>query len=97
MHLSYIFRSFSSFFQVSANFEPMLERLTQLENNFSLLLSRDRDIKPYSSLDEALQAPSRFSRPVTAKVSNSGFIWQRKLSNSLIIHLEMLSKFLTDK
>lgn len=46
----------------------MLERLTQLENNFSLLLSRDPNIVPYASLDEALAAPSRFSMPVTVKV-----------------------------
>lgn len=45
----------------------MLERLTQLENNFSLLLSR-ANIEPYASLEEALRAPSRFTRPVTVKV-----------------------------
>lgn len=46
----------------------MLEHLTQLENNFSLLLSRDVNIVPYASLDEALAASSRFSKPVTVKV-----------------------------
>ncbi|KAI1720871.1 zinc finger, c4 type (two domains) domain-containing protein [Ditylenchus destructor] len=53
----------------SFNYEPMLERLTQLENNFSLLLSRG-EIVPYASLDDALAAPSRFARPVNVKITD---------------------------
>jgi hypothetical protein len=51
------------------NYEPMLERLTQLENNFSLLLSRG-GIEAYASLDEALAAPSRFAEPINVKVTD---------------------------
>jgi len=51
------------------NYEPMLERLSRLENNFSLLLSRG-EIEAYASLDEALKAPSRFSRPVDVKLTD---------------------------
>lgn len=47
----------------------MLERLAQLENNFSLLLSRGK-IEPYATLDDALAAPSRFNQPVNVKVSS---------------------------
>uniref|UniRef100_A0A915CW52 Nuclear receptor domain-containing protein n=1 Tax=Ditylenchus dipsaci TaxID=166011 RepID=A0A915CW52_9BILA len=53
----------------ATNFEPMLERLTQLENNFSLLLSRG-EIVPYASLDEALLSPSRFAKPVNVKITD---------------------------
>ncbi|VDK47635.1 unnamed protein product [Anisakis simplex] len=49
--------------------DPMLDRLTTLENNFTLLLSR-ADIEPYASLDDALAAPSRFSRPVDVKITD---------------------------
>lgn len=45
----------------------MLDRLTTLENNFTLLLSR-AEIDPYASLDDALAAPSRFARPIDVKV-----------------------------
>uniref|UniRef100_A0AC34QI95 Uncharacterized protein n=1 Tax=Panagrolaimus sp. JU765 TaxID=591449 RepID=A0AC34QI95_9BILA len=49
--------------------EPMLERLAQLENNFSLLLSRGK-IEPYATLDEALAAPSRFNQPINVKITD---------------------------
>uniref|UniRef100_A0A183C457 NR LBD domain-containing protein n=1 Tax=Globodera pallida TaxID=36090 RepID=A0A183C457_GLOPA len=42
-------------------YEDVLERLTQLENNFTLLLSRS-EIQPYASLEEALRA-STFRTP----------------------------------
>ena len=48
----------------------MLERLTQLENNFTLLLSRG-DIEAYASLDQALVAKSRFNEPINVKVRSS--------------------------
>jgi hypothetical protein len=48
--------------------EAMLERLAQLENNFSLLLSRGK-IEPYASLGDALAAPSRFTQPINVKVN----------------------------
>uniref|UniRef100_A0A914Y6P2 NR LBD domain-containing protein n=1 Tax=Panagrolaimus superbus TaxID=310955 RepID=A0A914Y6P2_9BILA len=47
----------------------MLERLAQLENNFSLLLSRGK-IEPYASLGEALGAPSRFTQPINVKITD---------------------------
>jgi hypothetical protein len=47
--------------------DPLLDRLTTLENNFTLLLSRG-DINPYPTLDEALAAPSRFAKSVDVKV-----------------------------
>lgn len=50
-------------------YESVLERLTQLENNFTLLLSRG-EIHPYGSLEEALRAQSRFSQPVNVKLSD---------------------------
>ncbi|VDK28200.1 unnamed protein product [Gongylonema pulchrum] len=49
--------------------DPLLERLTMLENNFTLLLSR-AEIEPYASLDDALNAPSRFSRPIDVKMTD---------------------------
>ncbi|CAD5224789.1 unnamed protein product [Bursaphelenchus okinawaensis] len=49
--------------------EPMLERLANLENSFSLLLSR-ANLHPYGSLDEALAAPSVFSQPINVKLSD---------------------------
>ncbi|VDM46632.1 unnamed protein product [Toxocara canis] len=49
--------------------DPMLDRLTSLENNFTLLLSR-AEIDPYASLDDALAAPSRFSRPIDVKITD---------------------------
>ncbi|KAK0404995.1 hypothetical protein QR680_017749 [Steinernema hermaphroditum] len=49
--------------------DPMLERLSLLENNFSLLLSRG-DIEPYASLDDALAAPSRFNQPINVKITD---------------------------
>lgn len=48
--------------------DPMLERLTTLENNLTLLLSR-AEIEPYASLDDALAAPSRFHQPISVRVS----------------------------
>ena len=54
-------------FLQSHAYEGILERLTQLENNFTLLLSRG-EIHPYASLEEALRAPSRFSQLVNVKV-----------------------------
>ncbi|PIO75676.1 Ligand-binding domain of nuclear hormone receptor [Teladorsagia circumcincta] len=47
----------------------MLERLTTLENNLTLLLSR-ADIEPYASLDDALAAPSRFHQPISVKITD---------------------------
>lgn len=47
--------------------DPMLERLTTLENNLTLLLSR-AEIEPYASLDDALAAPSRFHQPISVRV-----------------------------
>jgi hypothetical protein len=47
----------------------MLERLAQLENNFSLLLSRGK-IEPYASLGDALAAPSRFTQPINVKITD---------------------------
>uniref|UniRef100_F1KTV7 Nuclear hormone receptor family member nhr-47 n=1 Tax=Ascaris suum TaxID=6253 RepID=F1KTV7_ASCSU len=49
--------------------DPMLDRLTTLENNFTLLLSR-AEIDPYASLDDALAAPSRFARPIDVKITD---------------------------
>ncbi|KAK6031382.1 zinc finger, C4 type, partial [Ostertagia ostertagi] len=49
--------------------DPMLERLTTLENNLTLLLSR-ADIEPYASLDDALAAPSRFHQPISVKITD---------------------------
>lgn len=49
--------------------DPMLERLTLLENNFSLLLSR-AEIQTYASLDEALSAPSIFAKPITISMND---------------------------
>ncbi|KAK5972956.1 Ligand-binding domain of nuclear hormone receptor [Trichostrongylus colubriformis] len=49
--------------------DPMLERLTTLENNLTLLLSR-ADIEPYASLDDALAAPSRFHQPISVRITD---------------------------
>jgi hypothetical protein len=58
---------------ISSNFhlttDPMLERLTLLENNFSLLLSR-AEIQTYASLDEALCASSIFANPITVSIND---------------------------
>uniref|UniRef100_A0A0N5AJV3 Nuclear receptor n=1 Tax=Syphacia muris TaxID=451379 RepID=A0A0N5AJV3_9BILA len=43
--------------------DPLQDRLTTLENNFTLLLSRGK-IEPYGSLDHALASPSLFNRPI---------------------------------
>jgi hypothetical protein len=48
--------------------DPLLERLTDMENKFTLLFSRAL-IDPYASLDEALAAPSRFCQPLDVQVS----------------------------
>ncbi|CAI4223203.1 unnamed protein product [Auanema sp. JU1783] len=48
------------------SYDPMLERLTMIENNFTLLLSRG-EVEPYSSLDEALAAPSKLNGPLKIK------------------------------
>lgn len=53
----------------STSMDPMLERLTVLENNFSLLLSR-AEISTYGSLDEALSAPSIFAKPITVSMND---------------------------
>ncbi|CAD6186885.1 unnamed protein product [Caenorhabditis auriculariae] len=50
--------------------EPIAERLTTLENNFSLLLSRCPDLKSYATLEEALNAPSRFNQAVNCDWSD---------------------------
>lgn len=47
--------------------DPIMERLTALEENFTLLLSR-AEIRPYASLDDALAAPSRFNTPTNVKI-----------------------------
>ncbi|EPB71741.1 Ligand-binding domain of nuclear hormone receptor [Ancylostoma ceylanicum] len=49
--------------------DPMLERLTTLENNLTLLLSR-AEIEPYASLDDALAAPSRFHQPISVRITD---------------------------
>lgn len=49
--------------------DPMLERLTLLENNFSLLLSR-AEIPIFASLDEALSAPSIFAKSITVSMQD---------------------------
>ncbi|CAJ0591729.1 unnamed protein product [Cylicocyclus nassatus] len=51
------------------NVDPMLERLTTLENNLTLLLSR-AEIEPYASLDDALAAPSRFHQPISVRITD---------------------------
>ncbi|KAL7069719.1 hypothetical protein ACQ4LE_011183 [Meloidogyne hapla] len=55
--------------KTSNSFDGILERLTQLENNFTLLLSRG-EIHPYGTLEEALKSPSIFSRPINVKLSD---------------------------
>lgn len=52
-----------------AQADPLLDRLTVLENNFTLLLSRGQ-IEPYGSLDHALASPSLFNRPIDVKVTD---------------------------
>uniref|UniRef100_A0A914XGM3 Uncharacterized protein n=1 Tax=Plectus sambesii TaxID=2011161 RepID=A0A914XGM3_9BILA len=49
--------------------DPLLERLTDLENKFTLLFSRSI-IEPYASIDDALAAPSRFCRPIDIQMSD---------------------------
>ncbi|CAJ0946486.1 unnamed protein product, partial [Mesorhabditis belari] len=49
--------------------DPLLDRLTSLENNFTLLLSRG-PIEPYKTLDEGLATPSRFHQPIDVKVTD---------------------------
>ncbi|KAF8386786.1 nhr-47 [Pristionchus pacificus] len=49
--------------------DPYLARLTTLENNFTLLLSRGR-VTPYESLDEGLIANSKFHEQITVKMSD---------------------------
>lgn len=49
--------------------DPLQDRLTTLENNFTLLLSRGK-IEPYGSLDHALASPSLFNRPIEVKMSD---------------------------
>ncbi|GMR58981.1 hypothetical protein PMAYCL1PPCAC_29176, partial [Pristionchus mayeri] len=49
--------------------DPYLARLTTLENNFTLLLSRGR-VTPYDSLDEGLLADSKFHEQITVKMSD---------------------------
>lgn len=49
--------------------EPMLEKLTKLENDFSLLLSRAK-LTTYGSLDEALKSPSVFSQHINVKLTD---------------------------
>ena len=53
--------------QCPSSVDPILERLTTLENNFTLMLSRG-EIEPYDSLEAALNAPSRFTSPMNIKV-----------------------------
>ncbi|KAK6036740.1 hypothetical protein COOONC_25755, partial [Cooperia oncophora] len=51
--------------------DPMLERLTTLENNLKTPLCFSRaDIEPYASLDDALAAPSRFHQPISVKITD---------------------------
>ncbi|GMS80033.1 hypothetical protein PENTCL1PPCAC_2208 [Pristionchus entomophagus] len=49
--------------------DPYLARLTTLENNFTLLLSRGR-VTPYESLDEGLMANSKFHEQITVKMAD---------------------------
>ncbi|VDM60281.1 unnamed protein product [Angiostrongylus costaricensis] len=64
--------------------DPMLERLTTLENNLTLLLSR-ADIEPYASLDDALAAPSRFHQPINVRV-----MW---LSRIIALYIDWAKSF----
>ncbi|CAI5453561.1 unnamed protein product [Caenorhabditis angaria] len=51
--------------------DPIAEKLTTLENNFTLLLSRCPDLKVYNTLEQALNAPSRFIQPITCEWSDT--------------------------
>ncbi|EGT47166.1 CBN-NHR-47 protein [Caenorhabditis brenneri] len=50
--------------------DPIAERLTTLENNFTLLLSRCGDLHLYATLEDALNAPSRFMQPISCEWSD---------------------------
>ncbi|EFP11193.1 hypothetical protein GCK72_017748 [Caenorhabditis remanei] len=50
--------------------DPIAERLTTLENNFTLLLSRCADLHSYATLEDALNAPSRFMQPIACEWSD---------------------------
>ncbi|CAB3398075.1 unnamed protein product [Caenorhabditis bovis] len=47
-----------------AALDPIAEKLTTLENNFTLLLSRCSNLKVYDTLEEALNAPSKLMQPI---------------------------------
>ncbi|KAF7638869.1 hypothetical protein Mgra_00001678 [Meloidogyne graminicola] len=68
-HLSPNLNRMNSKTSNSSSFDGILENLTVLENNFTLLLSRG-EIPIYATLEEALMAPSIFSRPIKVKISD---------------------------
>uniref|UniRef100_A0A0K0CV00 Nuclear receptor domain-containing protein n=1 Tax=Angiostrongylus cantonensis TaxID=6313 RepID=A0A0K0CV00_ANGCA len=70
--------------------DPMLERLTTLENNLTLLLSR-ADIEPYASLDDALAAPSRFHQPISVRV-----MWLHIFHKFTVIRYDFLKLYIGD-
>ncbi|PAV65549.1 hypothetical protein WR25_00828 [Diploscapter pachys] len=55
--------------KIDLSIDPFLEKLTQLEDNFTLLLSRGK-ISTYDSLDAALSAPSRFLQPINVDLTD---------------------------
>lgn len=57
--------------------DPIAERLTTLENNFTLLLSRCGDLHTYPTLEDALNAPSRFMQPISCEWSDSVVVSHR--------------------
>ncbi|PIC27407.1 hypothetical protein B9Z55_019674 [Caenorhabditis nigoni] len=57
--------------------DPIAERLTTLENNFTLLLSRCADLHSYATLEDALNAPSRFMQPISCEWSDSVVLTHR--------------------
>lgn len=57
--------------------DPIAERLTTLENNFTLLLSRCADLHCYATLEDALNAPSRFMQPISCEWSDSVVLTHR--------------------
>ena len=61
--------SIYEFLQLQNCLDPIAERLTTLENNFTLLLSRCADLHSYATLEDALNAPSRFMQPIACEVS----------------------------
>ncbi|CCD65132.1 Nuclear hormone receptor family member nhr-47 [Caenorhabditis elegans] len=57
--------------------DPIADRLTTLENNFTLLLSRCADLHSYATLEDALNAPSRFMQPISCEWSDNVVLTNR--------------------